>query len=196
MVENVQFIEGVVKHETKQDQEEEYEDVEAEEDPQDPQEPHVPAPTQRDMECQTDEFVATDTKPASSSEKEAPVPPEGSSEKEESGEKKIDIRHGDTAPEEKPAKRLYYDQDITGNEDDSVFRKLGDCFSDGYHGEWAGFYNKGYPASSNHRHMFWHVKYRVTLKHHEDYWYHLTDDQLMNEYIARHTDQQPQQERK
>ena len=56
----------------------------------------------------------------------------------------------------KPAIRLYYGQDITGNEDDSVFRKLKDCFSDGYHGEWAGFYNKGYPASSKHRHMFWH----------------------------------------
>ena len=29
---------------------------------------------------------------------------------------------------------------------------------------------------------------------HQDYWYHLTDDQLMNEYIARHKDQNPQLE--
>ena len=29
---------------------------------------------------------------------------------------------------------------------------------------------------------------------HQDYWYHLTDDQLMIEYIARHKDQQPLQE--
>ena len=30
--------------------------------------------------------------------------------------------------------------------------------------------------------------------HQEYYWYHLTDDQLMNEYIARHKDQNPQLE--
>ena len=29
---------------------------------------------------------------------------------------------------------------------------------------------------------------------HQDYWYHLTDDQLMIEYIARHKDQNPQLE--
>ena len=122
------------------------------------------------------------------------APPERSSEKEESGEKKTDIQDDETAPEVKPAIRLYYGQDITGNEDDSVFRKLKHCFSDGYHGEWAGFYNQGYPASSKHRHMFWHVKYRKTMTPHQDYWYHLTDDQLMIEYIARHKDQQPSQE--
>ena len=54
--------------------------------------------------------------------------------------------------------------------------------------------HQGYPASSIHRHMFWHVKYRVTMAQHQDYWYHLTDDQLMTEYIARHKDQQPLQE--
>ena len=178
--ENVQqrVIEGVVKQETKQEQEEE--DVEVEE--------------QVDMECQTDESLVTDSKAGSSSKKEEPVPPEGSSEKEESGEKKTDIQNDDTAPEEKPAIRTYYGQDITGNEDDSVFRKLKDCFSDGYHGEWAGFYNKGYPVSSIHRHMFWHVKYRVTMAPHQDYWYHITDDQLIKENIARHKDQEPLQE--
>ena len=114
--------------------------------------------------------------------------------KEESGEKKTDIQHDDTAPEEKPATRLYYGQDITGNEDDSVFRKLKECFADGYHGEWAGFYNQGYPASSRHRPMSWHVKYRKTMSFHQNYWYHLTDDQLMAEHIARHKNQQPLQE--
>ena len=29
---------------------------------------------------------------------------------------------------------------------------------------------------------------------HQGYWYHLTDEQLMTEYIARHKDQQPSQE--
>ena len=165
-----------VKQEERQEEENEEEEivVEEEEEEKDTQEPHVPA--------------------ESSFEKEESAPPERSSEKEESGEKKTDIQDDETAPEVKPAIRLYYGQDITGNEDDSVFRKLKDCFSDGYHGEWAGFYNQGYPASSKHRHMFWHVKYRKTMTPHQDYWYHLTDDQLMIEYIARHKDQQPSQE--
>ena len=29
---------------------------------------------------------------------------------------------------------------------------------------------------------------------HKDYWYHLTDEQLMTEYIARHKDQLPSEE--
>ena len=107
---------------------------------------------------------------------------------------KADIQNDETAPEEKPAQRLYYGQDITGNEDDSVSRQLKDCFTDGYHGEWAGFYNQGYPASSRHQHMFWHVKYRKTMSPHQDFWNRLTDEQLMTEYIARHKDQQPSQE--
>ena len=75
-------------------------------------------------------------------QKEAPVPPEGSLQKEESGESKAepqaDIQKDDTAPKPEQAKRLYYGADITGNEDDSVFRKLSRYFTDGYHGEWAG----------------------------------------------------------
>ena len=165
--------ERVVEKEAKEEEEEE-EEIVVEEEEQDTQEPDVP--------------------PGSSYEKEEPVPPERSSEKEESGEKKTDIQNDETAPEEKPAQRLYYGQDITGNEDDSVFRKLKECFTDGSHGEWAGFCNQGYPASSKHRHMFWHVKYRKTRSSHKDIWYHLTDEQLMAEYIARHKDQQPLQE--
>ena len=155
--------ESFIKEEAKQEEEEEEVVVEEEEDTK---EPHVPA--------------------ESSCEKEESAPPECSSEKEESGEKKTDIQDDETAPEVKPAQRFYYGQDITGNEDDSVFRELKDCFSDGYHGEWAGFYNQGYPASSKHRHMFWHVKYRKAMSPHQDYWCHLTD--------ARHKDQQPSQE--
>ena len=126
--------ERVVEKEAKEEEEEEEggeeeeEEIDVEEEQQDTQEPHVP--------------------PGSSSEKEEPVPPERSSEKEESGGRKTDIKNDETAPEEKPATRLFYGQDITGNEDDSVFRELKDCFTDGYHGERAGFYNQGYPASS------------------------------------------------
>ena len=42
--------------------------------------------------------------------------------------------------------------------------------------------------------MFWHVKYRQVLSFHQNYWYHLTDDQLMAEYIAKHQNQQTLQE--
>ena len=51
-----------------------------------------------------------------------------------------------------------------------------------------------YPASSQHRHMFWHVKYRTTMVQHQDHWFTNTDEQLMAEYIARHKDQLPRQE--
>ena len=127
------MMERVVKPETKDEEEE----VEVEAEQQEPQEPTVPAPTSSEMECQTDESFLMDSKAGSSLKKEAPVPPEGSSQKEESGETKAeekkDIQKDDTAPKQEPAKRLYYDADITGNEDDLVFRKLADCF------KWAGF---------------------------------------------------------
>ena len=115
------FVKPEEGQEKEKDEEEKIADEEKEEE-KDTQEPHVPA--------------------EGSSEKEESAPPERSSEKEESGEKKTDIQDDETAPEVKPAIRLYYGQDITGNEDDSVFRKLKDCFSDGYHGEWAGFTTK------------------------------------------------------
>ena len=114
------IMERVVKKEAKEEKEEE--EIDLEEEQQDTQEPHVLPPAQVNMECQTEESSLTDSKHGSSFQKEEPVPPERSSEKEESGEKKTDIQHDDTAPEEKPATRLYYGQDITGNEDDSVFR--------------------------------------------------------------------------
>ena len=47
-----------------------------------------------------------------------------------------------------PATRVYHGQDITGYDDGSIFRELSKCFTDNYHGEWSGFYNQGYPASS------------------------------------------------
>ena len=126
--------------------------------------------------------------------KEEPIPREGSFQKEESGETKPDVQTDDTAPKQEPAKRLYYNAEITGNEGDSVFRKLSECFSDGYHGEWAGFYNQGYPAYSQHRQMFWHVTCRGSMFPHRDHWYSDTDGHLMKEYIARHKDQPPLQD--
>ena len=115
-----------------------------------------------------------------SSKEETSVPPEGSLQKEESGESRKDSRD-DTAPKQEPAKRFYYGCDITGNEDDSVFRKLADCFTNNYQGECAGFYNQGYPVSPQHRHMFWHVKYRATTDQHQNHWHSNTDVELMLE---------------
>ena len=142
-------------------------------------------------ECQTDESFLSDEKVGSSSQKQEPVSPEGSAQPEVSGEQEANIQKDDTAPKPEPAKRLYYDVDITGNEDDSVFRKLEQCFPDGHCGEWAGFYGQGYPVSTKHRHMFWHVKYRKTQAPHKNHWYTDTDDQLMTEYIARRKNEYP-----
>ena len=77
--------ESFVKEEAKQEEEEE--EIVVEEEEKDTQEPHVPS--------------------GSSYEKEEPVPPECSSEKEESGEKKTDIQNAETAPEEKHAQRFF-----------------------------------------------------------------------------------------
>ena len=104
---NVQknVMDRVVKTETKEEEEEEVE-VEEEEEDQEPPDPKLPAPTTTSMECQTEESFLSGLKAGSSSQKEEPVPPEGSSEKEESGEQKTakgsDIQHDDTAPKEKP----------------------------------------------------------------------------------------------
>ena len=126
----------------------------------------------------------------SSLQKEVPIPAEGSSQKEESVGPKPDLQTDETAPSKEPASRTYNGQDITGYGDNSVLRKLRSCFSDDYHKEWFGFNNKGFPASSTHRHM----KYRKTLEPHKDHWYTDSDEQLLAKYIARHRDQLPLEE--
>ena len=107
---NVQkkVMDRVVKTETKEEEEEEEEEeVEVEEEEQEPPEPKVPAPTQVNMECHTDQSFLSGAKSGSSLQKEEPVPPEGSLQKEESGETKPDVQTDDTAPKQEPAKRLY-----------------------------------------------------------------------------------------
>ena len=107
---------------------------------------------------QTDDSFLSDQKTGSSSKEEAPAP-SGSSKKGEEPEGKKDyIQHDDTAPKKEPATRFYHGQDITGNEDDSIFRELSKCFTNNYYDEWSGFYDQGCPASSQHRHMLWHFK--------------------------------------
>ena len=151
----------------------------------------MPPPEKVSMEIQTDDSCLSDQKTGSSSKKEETAPSGSSRRGEEPEEKKDDIQKDDTAPKKEPAKRLYHGQDITGNEDGSIFRELSKCFTNSYYGEWAGFYNQGYPASSQHRHMFWHEKCRKTSEPHKDHWYTDSDKQLMDQYLARHKDEYP-----
>ena len=147
------IMERVVKNE-------EEEDIDVEDDQAEPEEPKVPPPEKVSIEIQiqTDDSFLSDQKSGSSAKEEAPAPSGNSQKGEEPEEKKDYIQHDDTAPKKEPAKRLCHGQDITGNEDDSVFRELSKCFTNSYYDEWAGFYNQGYPASTQHRHMFWHAK--------------------------------------
>ena len=104
-------------------------------------------------------------------------------------EEKKDINADDTAPQMKPVTLQYYGMGISGNETDSILRNLKNCFQDGYHGEWAGFYNLGFPALAQSRHVMRHKQFRQTDKPHADYWYQDTEDKLTKEYIQRHYDE-------
>ena len=81
-----------------------------------------------------------------------------------------------------PKKLTYYGYDITGNEEDSILRRLQECheYPDCEH--WAGFYNHGFPAYAPQRHMFWHKQWRVH-EDHKDAWFTPTEDQMMATYI-------------
>ena len=104
--------------------------------------------------------------------------------------KKRTLNDDDTAPPGKEIPtQVWYGQDISGNEPESVLRKLSDCFSDGYHKIWAGFYNFGFPALPSNRHMLWHLKYRKTIEMNLHSWYYIPEEILMQEYINRHKDE-------
>ena len=164
----------------KEKEEEEEEDMDVEDDQAEPEEPKVPPPEKVSMEIQTDDSFLSDQKTGSSSKEQIPAPSGSSQKGEEPEEKKDYIQHDDTAPKKEPATRFYHGQDITGNEDNSISRELSKCFTNNYYEEWSGFYNHGYPASSQHRHMFWYVKYRETSEPHKDHWYTDSDKQLMH----------------
>ena len=78
-------------------------------------EPAVPPATKVSMETQTD-FPEESEKLGSSQQGE------GTEEK-----KKKDINVDDTAPQKKPVTLEYYGIDISGNETDSILRKLKTC---------------------------------------------------------------------
>ena len=165
----VQRISTVTKKEDVDDP-----DVDDQDDQEISNEPVVPPAKMVSIKTQTD-FPEQPEQPGSSHQREEPASSVGSQQREETEEKKKNISADDSAPQVKPVTLEYYGEDISGNETDFILRKLGDCFEDGYHGEWAGFCNLGFPALSQSRHMMWYKQYRQTVKPHHDYWYQDTE---------------------
>lgn len=88
--------------------------------------------------------------------------------------------------EEPQKEKAYY---ITGNEYDSVLRETEFCFEQPACELWCGFYNQGFPCYPDHKHMFWHTKYRRQgVPNHKHSWHTDTDEEisLMVVYIQRH----------
>ena len=115
-------------------------------------EPEVPPAAKVSISTQTD---LPDEAPQSgkSQQREVPASNASSHQREEAREEKS-INDYDTAPPlKKTATLVWYGQDISGNEEDSILRELSKCFSDDYRSIWAGFYNQGFPAFPNNRHM-------------------------------------------
>ena len=148
----------------------------------------VPPATKVSVETQTDAQPESE-EPGGSHQREEPASSVGSQQRKGREEKKKDINADDTAPDKKPAALDCYGQDISGNETDSVLKKLKNCFKDGCHSEWAGFYNEGFPALPQSQHMMWQTQFRQTEKPHGDPWYPDTEENFMKEYINRHYDE-------
>eukprot|EP00435_Cladocopium_sp_Y103_P007060 s520_g2.t1 len=149
--------------------------------------PVLPPPEHINQHLATKEKEA-ENKPGSSLKKEEPSAPARSSQKEASSAK----GKGSKKPQE-PKPKLFYVSDISGCEEDSVLRTLRNCFPDSQWEQWCGFYNRGYPQSEKHKHMFWHTQYRrqdIEFNEiHEESWHQADEYTLMDEYIARFKDQ-------
>ena len=157
-------------------------------------EPEVP-PSKVSMSTQT-EPIEEVSQPGSSRQREEPASDASSRQREVAKEEK-NINDDYTAPPEKETPtQVWYGIDISGNETDSVLRKLSDCFSDDYHDIWAGFYNFGFPALPINKHMLWHLKYRKTIEMHRHSWYDITVAQIhdsISEQDRKSTSSQRQQ---
>ena len=177
ILERVSFVKKEVEDE---------QDVEEEEEVK--KEPEVPPTTKVSISTQTD-LPDEATQSGSSEQREVPAPTASSHQIEEVKEE-TSINDDDTAPPlKKTATLVWYGQDISGNEEDSILRELSKCFSDGYHPIWAGFYNQGFPAFPNNRHMLWYQKYRQTNKPHDMTWSEIEEKHMMEAYIQRHKDE-------
>jgi hypothetical protein len=137
------------------------------------QEPDIPPPEHVSQKVQDEEKKKADQH-GSSPSGEVPSAPTSSASAEAGG------ASAKAKPE--PKKLTYYGYDITGNEEDSILRRLQECheYPDCEH--WAGFYNHGFPAYAPQRHMFWHKQWRVH-EDHKDAWFTPTEDQMMATYI-------------
>lgn len=96
---------------------------------------------------------------------------------------------GHSEESEKPTKvedNTYAGFDITGNEDDSVLRRLKHCFVNPNCAIWCGFYNQGFAAYPTHKHQMWHKKFRTTDMQHPHAKHAESEGNLMTEYILRH----------
>eukprot|EP00435_Cladocopium_sp_Y103_P052220 s573_g16.t1 len=144
--------------------------------------PVLPPPEHINQYLESKEKEA-ENKHGSSSKKEEPAAPASSSQKEASGEK-------GSQQSKEPAPKLFYGSDIPGCEEDSVLRTLRECFPDSQWEQWCGFYNRGYPQSEQHKHMFWHTQYRIQdlefNEVHAESWYQPDEFLVMDEYVARH----------
>ena len=178
IVERVSFVKKEVEEE--QDVEEKEEETK--------KEPEVPPITKVSISTQTD-LPGEVSQSGCSHQREAPASDAGFCQREGAKEEKS-INDDDTAPPvKKPATLLWYGQDITGNEEDSILRELSHCFSDGYHSIWAGFCNLGFPAFPSNRHLLWHKKYRQTDQPHQLTWFDVKEEHMMEAYVARHKDE-------
>ena len=101
--------------------------------------------------------------------------------------KQTEVGHSEESEKPTEVKQLFYEQyDITGNEKDSIHRKLQDCFQYAEGDEWCGFYNRGYGCYPEHKHQTWHLKYRVHTALHPHAKHGENEASLMKEYILRH----------
>ena len=109
--------------------------------------------------------------------------------KKDEAKEKEDSSKGERS---KPQEEFYQQYDITGNEHTSVLRKLENCFAYPECEKWCGFYNKGFPCYPEHKHMFWHKKYRLFDPHqfpHKHSWHQEEENVMMAAYLSRHQEQ-------
>ena len=178
IVERVSFAKKEVEEE--QDVEDEEEEIK--------KELEVPPTIKVSISTQTD-LSEEVSQPGSSRQREAPASDAGSRQREVAQEERS-INDDDTAPPvKKPPTLVWYGQDITGHEEDSVLRELSKCFSSGYHSICAGFCNLAFPALPSNRHMLWHKKYRQTNQPHRITCFDFKEEDMMEVYIARHKDE-------
>ena len=108
-------------------------------------EPEVPPTSKVSISVQTDRPIEA-PQSGSSQQREVPASTASSHQREEAKEEK-GINDDDTAPPlKKTVTLVWYGQDISGHEEDSILRKYPNVFLMAI---WAGFYNLGFPAFPN-----------------------------------------------